>query len=150
MTDAGYDLKSPDLPADWRAYHEIRRVVLFEDRGIFGVYRDDHPDERAKGNHPFLLTFNKEPIGTLRIDCQPDGAAILRLVAIATAYQGRGHGRELLSRAEAFARVRGAKRILVNAAVEALGFYSRAGYRQETWRDPYGPPRDSIQLANDL
>jgi hypothetical protein len=37
---------SPDEPMRiWRVYHAIRRKALFENRGRFGVYNENHSDE---------------------------------------------------------------------------------------------------------
>ena len=34
-------------------YHAIR-LALFENRGRFGVYNENHPDEFEKDNHPLI------------------------------------------------------------------------------------------------
>ena len=66
-------LVSPADPGSWRRYHEIRRHVLFEARGRFGIYDEDHPDERVPGHYPKLLLFRNDPVGVLRIDIEvPD------------------------------------------------------------------------------
>ena len=36
--ELGYDLRRPCNDDEWRAYHAIRREVLFENRGYFGIY----------------------------------------------------------------------------------------------------------------
>ena len=76
-----YELRTPTIEDDWRAYHSIRRKVLFENRGQFGVYDQNHPDEHSDGNHPLLLIHNGEPIGVIRVDIRGT-LAILRRVAI--------------------------------------------------------------------
>jgi sirohydrochlorin ferrochelatase len=70
-----HELVTPSDPTEWKAYHDIRRQVLLEARGEFGTYDENHPDERAVGNHPKLLT------------------AILRRVAIRADAQRHGRGR---------------------------------------------------------
>jgi hypothetical protein len=63
--------------------------VLFEARGHFGVYDENHPDETVPTNHPKLLLYGLEPVGTVRIDI--DGAvAALRRVAIRANLQRQG------------------------------------------------------------
>ena len=37
-------LRAPVSDEEWRTYHAIRRLVLFESRGLFGVYDENHPD----------------------------------------------------------------------------------------------------------
>jgi hypothetical protein len=51
-----------------RVYHDIRREVLFEARGQFGVYNENHPDDVAAGNHAKLLLHRGHPVGVIRID----------------------------------------------------------------------------------
>jgi hypothetical protein len=48
-------LVEPHSDADWSAYHDIRRRILFEKRGEYDVYDADRPDERAPGHYPQLL-----------------------------------------------------------------------------------------------
>src|SRR6478609_8811657 len=110
-----HELVSPSDPTSWRAYHDIRRRVLFEARGLYGVYDENHPDERKSGNHSKLLLHLGDPIGTVRVDI--DGAsAILRQVAVRADVQRRGHGRVLLSLAQEFALTNGCAEVSTYAA----------------------------------
>jgi GNAT superfamily N-acetyltransferase len=66
-------------------------------------------------------------------DWQAYHAAALRLVAIDPAFQGGGHGRVMLERAEQFVRGLGCRKAVVYATPEAAGFYQTAGYDEEDW-----------------
>ena len=48
-----YDLVDVQDPADWVAYHAIRRQELFEARGRHGLYDENYPGERG----PTCITF---------------------------------------------------------------------------------------------
>jgi hypothetical protein len=61
---AEYELVSPSDAGTWQVYHAIRREVLFEARGLFGVYDENRPDERAPGNHSKLLLVRGAPVGS--------------------------------------------------------------------------------------
>ena len=122
----------------WAAYHDLRRRVLFEDRGRFSKYDANHPEDRKPGNHPVILTCDGAPVGAMRIDMVAAGRlAIMRTVAVATNHQGRGYGRIMLSLAEAYALKNGVTATVVFAAPEAIGFYAKCGYALHTW-DPQG------------
>jgi GNAT superfamily N-acetyltransferase len=122
-----HELVTPTDGVEWRAYHDIRRRVLFEARGQFGVYQEDHPDERAPGNHPKLLLYRGEPVGVVRIDLDRT-TAICRRVAIRPDVQRRGHGRMLLTLAQQFARGKGCGQLSSFVAPDAVGFYERCGF----------------------
>jgi GNAT superfamily N-acetyltransferase len=122
-----HELVTPTGDIQQRAYHDIRRQVLFEARGQFGVYQDDRPDERAPGNHPKLLLYRGEPIGVVRIDVDAT-TALCRRVAIRMDVQGRGHGRVLLSLVQQFARDKGCVRLAAHVAPDAVEFYQRCGF----------------------
>jgi GNAT superfamily N-acetyltransferase len=125
MTD--YELVSPSDAVTWRAFHDIRREVLFEARGQVGVYDDNHPEDRAPGHFPKLLLFRGEPVGVVRVDV--DGpTALIRRVAVRSDAQRRGHGRVLLSLVEDFARQNGCRRLASHVAVDAVNFYERCGF----------------------
>src|SRR5437660_4987635 len=76
-----YLLRQPIADAEWNAYHELRRTILFERRGRRDVYDAAHADEHAAGNHPFLFWFDGRPAGTIRVDITGTDA-IFRLVTI--------------------------------------------------------------------
>lgn len=118
---------SPADPAMWRAYHDIRRRVLFEARGEVGVYDENHPDETAADHHPKLLLYGGEPVGVVRIDIG-GSHAILRRVAVRADLQRQGHGRVLLQRAEAFVRDHGCSDMASYVAPNAVEFYLTCGF----------------------
>jgi GNAT superfamily N-acetyltransferase len=127
MCEHSYELRAPDSAEDWKAYHEIRRKILFENRGEFGVYDENHPDERRDGNYPLLLLLKGEPIGVIRVDIN-GLQAIFRRVAIREDLQRAGHGRVLLALDESFAQSKGCNHILSYVAPDAVEFYQRFGY----------------------
>jgi GNAT superfamily N-acetyltransferase len=124
---AEYELVSPSDAGTWQVYHAIRREVLFEARGLFGVYDENRPDERAPGNHSKLLLVRGAPVGVIRIDIAGNDA-IFRRVAIRQDVQRRGHGRAMLLRAEAFAAAQGCRRVLSHVAPDAVAFYEKCGF----------------------
>lgn len=121
-------LISPTTEEEWAAYHRIRRTVLFESRGSFGVYDPSHPDDRAPGNFAKLLVCDPHHVGVIRIDLAAD-VAHFRRVAIDEPWQRQGFGRELIRLSESFAIERGARRVESSVAADALGFYSKCGYQ---------------------
>jgi GNAT superfamily N-acetyltransferase len=128
-----HDLVTPRNASEWRAYHDIRRTVLFEARGLFGVYDENHPDERAPNNHPKILVYIDDPVGVVRIDIE-GAVAILRRVAIRSDVQGHGHGRVLLNLAQQFAEQSGCTQLAAFVAPEAVGFYQRNGFHVDEQR----------------
>ena len=128
-----YSLVEVTDPADWQAYHAIRRQELFEAKGRHGIYDENYPGERASNMHPYLLKLDGRSIGTTRLDVRDDGSAIFRLVAITAAEQGRGHGRALGRLLEERARAFGATVLYLNAADTAVGFYQATGWHDHVW-----------------
>jgi GNAT superfamily N-acetyltransferase len=122
-----YELRAPSNIEEWEAYHGIRRKVLFENRGRFGVYDKNHPDESREGNYPLILLLGGEAIGVIRVDIDGE-KAIFRRVAIREDLQRAGHGRALLALAESFAQTKGRHHVWSDVAPDAVGFYERCGY----------------------
>jgi N-acetylglutamate synthase-like GNAT family acetyltransferase len=113
--------------ADWRAYHDIRRLVLWEERGL-SSYDEARPEERLPDHHPLLLRFNARACGTTRLEDLRDGTSIVRLVAISAALRGQGHGRVLDARVADYAGKLGIRTLFVNAVADAVGFYAATGW----------------------
>jgi GNAT superfamily N-acetyltransferase len=146
MTGFQHALRTPRNDAEWRAFHAIRRKVLFENRGKTEAYNENHPDDSKPGNYPLVLVFGDEVIGVLRLDIA-GSVAWLRRVAIRDDLQRAGHGRILLRLAEVFAAEHGCSEIQSNAAVEAVGFYERCGYTRDS---AVQSPVNSVRVRKSL
>jgi GNAT superfamily N-acetyltransferase len=144
-----YELVSPADVDAWRVYHDIRREVLFEARGQFGVYNENHPHDRAAGNHAKLLLHRGDPVGVVRIDISGN-EGIFRRVAIRLALQRRGHGRALLSLAEEFAAAHGCGRLASHVALDAVPFYEKCGFSMEKERAPGPSDHESVLMTKRL
>jgi GNAT superfamily N-acetyltransferase len=123
----GHELVTPGDPLEWRAYHDIRRRVLFEARGQIGVYDEHRPDEQAPGHYSKLLLYRGDPVAVVRIDIDAT-TAICRRVAVRSDVQRLGHGRALLRLAERFAQESGCVRVVSYVAADAVAFYERCGF----------------------
>ena len=141
-----HELRRPSSDEEWRAFHAIRRKVLFENRGKSESYIENHPDDSHPGNHPLILIYKGAVIGVMRLDVM-DGVGWLRRVAIREDLQRGGHGQVLVRLAEAFAKAEGCHEIRTNAAVEAIGFYERCGYAREL--EASSPP-NSVRMSKRL
>ena len=128
--DTEYELRAPASSDEWRALHDIRRKVLFENRGKFGTYIENHPDDFKAGHYPLVLFYRDVAIGVVRVEIEAR-VAWFRRIAIREDLQGTGHGRVLLRLAEEFAKAKGCDEVRSNAAVEAVGFYERCGYARD-------------------
>ena len=129
-----YDLARVTTEDEWRAYHSIRRTVLWDARGRQG-YDTSHPDDRRASNHPLLLMLDQQAIGTIRLDDRGDRTGAIRLLSIAPDRQRQGHGRVMSALADSYAMRLGLARIVVNAALDAGGFYDRMGWRPFVWSE---------------
>jgi GNAT superfamily N-acetyltransferase len=125
--DGAYRLIPPASAEEWDTYHSIRRQVLFERRGQFGLYDEHHPDDRAPSHHALLLFHDDLPIGVIRIDLE-EGIAIFRRVAIREDHQRQGHGRALLRLAEEHAASHGTRELRSFVAPDAVEFYEHCGF----------------------
>ena len=66
--------------------------------------------------------------------------------------QRQGHGQVLSELVEAEARVRGMRRLVVNAHESAMGFYEKTGWHTESW-DPselFGIAAHCVQMSKSL
>jgi N-acetylglutamate synthase-like GNAT family acetyltransferase len=127
-----YQLIKVTTSNHWLAYHSTRRKVLWENQGKTN-YDDKHEDEYLPNHHPLLLLLDNLPIGTTRLDDFKNGFGAVRLVAISDDFQKRGHGRQLSSLVEDYARNLGIKTLYVNAAPDALEFYKKLGWEFYEW-----------------
>lgn len=128
-----YELRELASPEDWEAMHRIRLEVLFtEERHPGLVYNRAHPHDTEPTHSKFVLMRDGVPIGTARLDPRGEGG-IVRLVAIVPSLQRQGHGSRLETLLTNYAKARGMKRLWLNAARDAVGFYLKLGWTTEVW-----------------
>jgi GNAT superfamily N-acetyltransferase len=147
----GLELRAVQTDDEWSAMHAIRRAVLFAPGRLPVDYDDNHPDDRVEGNVPHILMLDEEPIGTARLDFRKN-FAIVRLFAILPAHQRDGNGTLIDQMLSEKAWELGASQLRLNASPDAVGFYEKCGWRQESW-DPeelIGIARDAVQMVKDL
>ena len=149
---ARYELVPVSTAEAWSTYHAIRLAELFEAHGNAALYQPNHPDEHRPNRFPLLLKLDARPIGATRVDLDAPGVAGFRGVAIIRSEQRRGHGRILNQESEAFARARGARKIVVNAHPTAVGFWERLGFLRESFNpaELVGANAVCIQMAKYL
>ena len=146
------ELRAVQTDEEWAAMHDIRRRVLFAQGRHAGVdYDENHPDDRAEGQVPHILMLDEEPIGVARLDLKGDHA-IVRLVAITPEQQRNGYGELMDSMLAEKARALGARQLRVNAAPDAVGFYEKTGWREESWNpeELTGIASTCVQMVKDL
>lgn len=139
-------LVSPETEADWLAYHRIRECVLWERRGLYGVYDPTHQDEYKETNHPMLLIHESKPVGVVRIDLDIDSqSAGFRRVAITLEQQGKGFGKELMKQSEEFALSHGCYKLHANVSPDAIGFYQMIGYHLKSDHPANDPQKPRME-----
>lgn len=112
---------------EWEAYHQIRRHVLFDLRGLSG-YDEHHPDDRKPAHFPLVFADGDEFVGAVRIDLTVNGIGIVRMVAIVAQRQRQGIGRAMMTAVETLARGYGLVGLEAYAAPDAVGFYRKIGW----------------------
>jgi hypothetical protein len=87
-----YCLRRVQSAAQWAAYHAIRRDAIFAPLLPGQAYDESGPDEHRPGRLAHVLLHDGQVVGTVRIDLIDETQAGLRLIAIRSDLQRRGHG----------------------------------------------------------
>lgn len=138
-------LRPPADPAEWAIYFAIQSTMLFAG----GPVPPPRVDRRGDPYVPLLFLVDGRIVGTLVIDVlNPDDIAFRR-VAIAQSEQGKGLGAALMDLGERLAARMGARRALLHAKANALGFYRHIGYGETDWDEACAFP-GSVNMGKAL
>ncbi|MBS7629078.1 GNAT family N-acetyltransferase [Candidatus Bathyarchaeota archaeon] len=119
------EIKEPKTAEEFEKYYELRWRVLREPWGQPpGSEKDDLEGEATH----IVALIGGEIIGVGRIHFNSNIEAQIRYMAVENHYREMGVGSMILKRLEDVARVRGARRIVLNAREEAVKFYRKHGY----------------------
>lgn len=120
-------LVSPQTPAQWQAYYQLRWQVL---RAPWQQPPGSEQDELEQSSfHQMLLDAQGQVAAVGRLHQVDNETAQVRYMAVAESWQGKGAGSRILQALEQQAVQLGMKYIVLNARDSALAFYQRQGYR---------------------
>lgn len=120
-------LVSPQTPAEWQAYYQLRWQVL---RAPWQQPLGSEQDALEQGSYHQMLVDRQGQIAAVGRLHQVDvDTAQVRYMAVAEPWQGKGVGSLILQALEQQAVTQGIKSIVLNARDSALSFYQRHGYQ---------------------
>lgn len=117
----------PRTFAQLEEYYRLRWRVLREPLGYGRGAEKDELDHAAF--HVTVRDRDERLLGIGRLHFNDDDEAQIRFMATDPKRRRRGVGRTVIARLEEIASKHGKKRIVLNARLEAVGFYERVGYR---------------------
>jgi ribosomal protein S18 acetylase RimI-like enzyme len=118
--------RSPQTPAEWRDYFDLRwRVLRAPWDQPRGSERDDREDD---SQHLMIVGPDSRPQAVGRLHFNTVAEAQVRFMAVDPQSQSRGLGSLILQEFERRARAAGATSIVLNAREDAQRFYTRHGF----------------------
>ena len=117
-------VRAVTMAADRAAAYEVRRRVFQDEQGVPAELEFDADDESALH---VIAESGGQVVGTGRLVMHADYAKIGRM-AVLREWRGRNVGRALLDCLVEEGARRGAPLAVLNAQVQAIGFYARAGF----------------------
>jgi GNAT superfamily N-acetyltransferase len=119
-------VKAPQTPDDFARYYQLRWQVL---RAPWGGLPGSERDELESASiHAMVCAADGQPLAVGRLHFNSPDEAQIRYMAVAEQARGGGLGRRIVEHLEEAAHARGAKRIVLNAREEVIGFYQTLGY----------------------
>jgi predicted GNAT family N-acyltransferase len=117
---------SPQTAAEWEQYFDLRWRVL---RAPWRQPRGSEKDElETHSQHLMIPGANSRPLAIGRLHFNSPDESQVRFMAVEPEAQGRGLGGVILNELERYARVMGAKAIVLNARQDVEGFYKKHGF----------------------
>ncbi|OJW83314.1 MAG: hypothetical protein BGO69_03480 [Bacteroidetes bacterium 46-16] len=114
---------------EYGGVYELRETLL---RRPIGLSLENEDLSADRSDHILAATVGEKVIACIML--QPRGGDIIkfRQMAVASAWQGKDVGMALLRYAEAFAKEKNYRQVVLHARVSAEGFYQKAGYRNSS------------------
>lgn len=119
------EIKSPQTDAEWKAYYALRFNVLREPWNQ--PLGSEVLADEDQAIHAIAVEDN-EVLGVARMHESAEKQGQVRCVATATAAQGKGIGKAIMSYLEEQAKAKGWTEIVLEARENAVPFYQAIGY----------------------
>ena len=132
-------LVSPQTPAQWQKYFDLRYQVLRAPwLQPLGSERDQDEDQAF---HLMVEAVDGTVLAVGRCQLIDANCAQVRYMAVSPTAQGQGLGQQVLAGLELWAQQQGVLQLRLNARDSAIGFYRKQGYRDGTVQPPlFGIP----------
>ncbi len=121
-----YQVIEPQTEDDFERYYLFRWQQLREPFGLPTGSEKDEYDQ--SGHHRMIVDRHNQLIAVGRLYHSSPDEALIRYMAVAEEYRGKGVGSSMVSALEDVARERGVKRVMINARLGAVSFYQKNGY----------------------
>lgn len=125
------NIRSPQTPAEWAAYYQLRYEVLRQPWQQPAGSERVPEDEDPATVHALRLATDGTTIGVAMLQSAEQMRGQVRFMAVSPEWQGHGIGRELLEYLEEAGRRLGYSEIRLHAREAAVPFYTRLGYAVE-------------------
>ena len=121
-------IKIPKTKDDFKIYYDLRYNVL---REPWGQPRGTEKDDYEPISHHFMAVNDqdKEVVGCVKFFEKEPGVAWVSHLAVKSALQRTGIGRQLLGYVEAQARELGYKKIGCQSRLNTTDYFEKAGYK---------------------
>lgn len=135
---------------DWKTTTSIEKAVA--DEKTFKAFTEENEArEYLRKSNVFLVTLDKEPIGTVSYELKDKDRAYIDALTILPEYQGKGYASKVLE--WLLIKLKGIKKVdLVTHPhnSKAISIYLKHGFVIEGWKDNYfgdGEPRIELVLT---
>ncbi|MDA8929471.1 GNAT family N-acetyltransferase [Gammaproteobacteria bacterium] len=133
-------IRSPKTPNDWSKYDDFRWDILRKPLKLSHIpLKDDLEDIST---HLMAVDNQESVIACGRIHMNTSNEAQIRYVGVSLNHRRTGLGSKMIDRLESIGRVKGAKKIVLNARAEAIKFYESLGYIET------GPYESDIKIPH--
>ena len=133
-------IRSPKTPKEWSKYDDFRWDILRKPLKLSHIpLKDDLEDIST---HLMAVDNQESVIACGRIHMNTSNEAQIRYMGVSLDHRRIGLGSKMIDRLESVGRVKGAKKIVLNARAEAIKFYESLGYIET------GPYESDIKIPH--
>lgn len=125
MSNLKFSLVIPKTQAQFERYFYLRWQIL---RQPWDQPLGSEKDEYEKNSFHIMAVADDEVIGVGRVHSVGDDVFQIRYMAVDEKYRNNGVGSAIIEAMEKQAALLGAKKIILNARENAIGFYQKKGY----------------------
>ena len=133
-------IRSPITSDEWLKYDDFRWEILRKPLKLSHIpLKDDLEDIST---HLMAVDNQESVIACGRIHMNTSNEAQIRYMGVSLDHRRIGLGSKMIDRLESVGRVKGAKKIVLNARAEAIKFYESLGYIET------GPYESDIKIPH--